>query len=379
MPKRPRRVLVITRNFPPLVGGMERLVFNAYQELRKEFQCDVISPRSSPKDLEAGSRNLACPVSPIPLFLFCAALKGVYGHLRAGYSIFFAGSGITAPLAIIFAKSFSKRSVIYLHGLDIIADSWLYQRFFVSFFRYADRVIVNSRNTARLAQEKGVPRDNIEIVHPGVDLPRERSIDVDFARAHGLEGCKVLLSVGRIIPRKGLLEFVENSLGEIIRAEPSCKLLIVGAEARQALNRERGYRKELERLVDAKSLRAHVIFSGYLEDGDLASAYSAAHVFVFPLRPMPNDVEGFGMVAVEAAAHGLQTVAFDVGGVADAIEQGVSGELIESGNYGEFALKTIELLANSKNTNTQAKCRNHATKFSWAIFGGRLRQVFNNL
>lgn len=368
------RILIISRNFPPLLGGMERLIFNAYRQLQQSFLCDVIAPYGSRTNLQESSQSRECPGNSVFLFLFCALFKGLFLHVRTDYQIYFAGSGVTSPLAVIFAKLFAKRSVIYLHGLDIVADNWFYQHIFVPFFRYADQVIVNSRNTAVLARQKGVDASRIDIIHPGVDIPPTPSENTDFVQRHGLADTKVLLSVGRIIPRKGLAEFIIHALPGIIQQQPECRLLVIRGDASHALKKSSGAIAELQQAIDTTGLNQHIILLGYADDTDLAAAYMAANVFIFPLRAVPGDVEGFGMVAIEAAAHGLPTVAFNVGGVADAVADGISGALVKPGDYLAFSAKVLEVLATPSLPHQRDACVNYARQFSWPLFGERLRQ-----
>jgi phosphatidyl-myo-inositol dimannoside synthase len=322
---------------------------------------------------------MGCPVSPVPLFLLCAFIRGLLAHRRARYRIYLAGSGVTAPLVVILARLFGGRSLVYLHGLDIIADNWLYQHVFVPFFRRADRVLVNSRNTAELAKGKGVPAQRLQIIHPGVELPGVLADGPGFIERHGLSGAKLLLSVGRIIPRKGLAAFVTQALPDIVRQVPECRLVVIGTEATQALKQSTGGMESVEKAAARVGLGNHVRLLGYVDDAELAAAYAAAAVLVFPVRPMPGDVEGFGMVALEAAAHGIPTVAFDVGGVADAIDDGVSGALVEPADYRSFARKTVEMIEATRGQAARQGCVDHAARFSWETFGDRLRAVADGL
>lgn len=374
----PARVLIVSRNFPPMVGGMERLVFNAYLQLEDRYRCDVISPNLGEAYLGPASRHLGCPTR-LPPFLVCAFGKGVYAQLRSRYRILFAGSGVTAPLVVLLARLFGSRSVIYLHGLDVIAENWLYQHAFVPLFRRADRVVVNSRNTARLAKEKGVPPERIRIINPGVELPRGLPDSTGFIERHGLSGRRLLLSVGRIIPRKGLAEFVTHALPAVVSRVPGCRLVVIGGEAGQALKKSGGGVDAVRLAAEQAGMREHVVLLGYTDDGELAAAYAAADLLVFPLRPTAGDVEGFGMVAVEAAAHGLPTVAFDVGGVADAIDHGVSGVLVEPLDYRNLAQKIVEMLKAPRDEIARQNCVDHAARFSWPAFGTALRRVFDEV
>jgi phosphatidylinositol alpha-1,6-mannosyltransferase len=97
------------------------------------------------------------------------------------------------------------------------------------------------------------------------------------------------------------------------------------------------------------------------------------------LKDTPGDVEGFGMVAIEAALFGLPTVAFAVGGVVDAIEDGRSGYLIYPGQYQEFAQIIIRYLTTPGSAVTSGACMSHAKKYSWDSFGERLRGVCKSI
>jgi phosphatidylinositol alpha-1,6-mannosyltransferase len=379
MPDGSAGILIISRNFPPLVGGMERLLLNAYRQLNGHYRCDVIAGHGSEVHLQSSSRGRGCPVNPAARFLPCAFVKGLAAGLRNRYRVYFAGSGVTAPLVVILARLFGGRSLVYLHGLDIIADHWLYQHAFVPFFRRADRILVNSRNTAELAKDKGVPAERIRIIHPGVDLPELAPDGRAFIERHGLSGARLLLSVGRIIPRKGLAEFVTNALPEIVRQAPDCRLVVIGGGASEALKRSAGAVEALTQAIASSGLSDHVVLLGNLDDAELSAAYAAADVLVFPLRQMPDDVEGFGMVAVEAAAQGLPTVAFDVGGVADAIDDGVSGELVRPADYRAFAQRVVGILATPRGDTKRRACVAHAARFSWSAFGEHLRAVVGEL
>jgi phosphatidylinositol alpha-1,6-mannosyltransferase len=105
-------------------------------------------------------------------------------------------------------------------------------------------------------------------------------------------------------------------------------------------------------------------------------AYMAADVLVFPVQEIPGDIEGFGMVAIEAAAHNLPTVAFAVGGVPDAVRDGISGALVARGDNESFARATIKFLDPRSGLRTDS--RQFAESFCWQKFGQRLRSILNS-
>jgi phosphatidylinositol alpha-1,6-mannosyltransferase len=113
---------------------------------------------------------------------------------------------------------------------------------------------------------------------------------------------------------------------------------------------------------------------GAVSEEDLRGAYDASTVHVFPVRDIPGDVEGFGMVAIESAAQGLPTVAFDCGGVPDAVADGISGRLVKAGDYAAFAAAVIDVSRAGRET-FDVPCRRFAAGFEWTSFGEKMRAI----
>lgn len=357
------RITLVSRNFPPLTGGMERLVFELYGSLLREHEVALLGPKGCDKHVESSSRFRSTAVSPTPIFLLLTLIKGVFLHRANGKpDLVIGGSGLVAPIVIILARFSGAKSILLLHGLDIIAASRLYQWFFVPFLRRADLAVCNSENTAKLAISSGVSRDQIAIVNPGAET-QAHSISHEQAKQRlDLEGKKVLLSVGRLIPRKGLAEYIVESFAELAQEHPDIVLLVAGTEPANALNRSgESVRARIEGAIAKFDLSDRVQLLGHVSDDEIANLYSAADVFVFPLIETPGDVEGFGMVAIEAAAYGTPTVAFDCGGVGDAVIEGENGILIAPGAYADFNDATLRLLQHG----SRDKAREFAAQFSW--------------
>jgi phosphatidylinositol alpha-1,6-mannosyltransferase len=373
-----KRILIITRNFPPLVGGMERLVFNIYKQLAKHYDCDVIGPPGSGASVQDNHQSYACRLHPVPIFILSAIFKGLRASSSRKYGICIAGSGLTAPVAVIVSTIRGLKSIAFIHGLDLIVRSRIYQLIFIPFIRHSDIVVANSRNTARLAEQAGIPTERIVILHPGVDMPDESQTIEEFRKRYNLEGKSLLLSAGRLIPRKGLAEFIRYALPAVARNHRDTVLVIVGSEPENALNRTDSVLNDIQSGIKEHSLEEHVLMTGRIDDNSLRAAYEEADCFIFPLREVPGDVEGFGMVAVEAAAHGLPTVAFAEGGVSDAVAEGESGFLVTPGDYEGFSRTLIKYLDDPDVMPSPASCRAFAERFNWDRFGDRLLHIINS-
>lgn len=373
-------VLHITRNLPPLRGGMERLNLHVALELAGEFDVAVVGPQGCRVFLPEPIRVDEIPAAPLWRFFAGAMLHSILAARRCRPEVVLAGSGLAAPFAWLAARCVGARLTIYVHGLDLIAEHAVFRWFWRPFIRRADLCIANSAHTAALARSIGVESARIVVVHPGVDMPDPETVQNDFRSRFDLGERPLLLSVGRLIARKGLLEFVENALPQIVAAVPDACLVVLGDELPNLLQGDSaGLGDRIRQSASALGIARNLRFIGPQDDATLAMAYRAADAHVFPVRDVTGDVEGFGMVAVEAAAHGLPTVAFAVGGVPDAVQDGVSGHLIAGGEYAQMATKLIELLRERTDTPLRGRARAFAEQFAWKHFGALLRDQIRKL
>ena len=371
------RILIITRNLPPLVGGMERLNWHMADELSKHAEVRVIGPTGSAALKPEHVSLTEAPLKPLPLFLLVTLFKALWLAIRWKPDVILAGSGLTAPIAWLASKLCGARSAAYLHGFDITVKDKLYQRLWVPTFRKIDRIIVNSTPTKGLAFAAGIPERKISIVYPGVSLPEApqpaESIQ-SFKEQHGLTDKKILLSVGRLTTRKGLREFVELALPSIVQAEPQAVLVVIGEAPKNSLGAGIQTIECIQAQAERSGVAGHIKFLGVITDKKrLATAYEAADVHVFPVRHIPDDPEGFGMVAIEAAAHGLATVAFATGGIVDAVCDGQSGALVEKDNYQQMAEEVLRCLKGSIAAN---EIKEFSADFLWSNFGRNLVKIF---
>ncbi len=338
--------------------------------MKDNHQCVLLGPKGCKAYIDPDADAVDTPVSPTPLFLGLSLLKGIWLQLfNPRPDVVIGGSGLVGPVVVLLAKLFGAKSIILVHGLDIIVDSRIYQLLFVPFLTRADLIICNSKNTARLAVESGIRQERIEVINPGVDLPKDPMPQHKAKKLLGLEGNTLLLSVGRLIPRKGLAEFISNAFVDLAAKDSNVRLLIAGSESKNALNRHgESVLEKINSAIESNGLENKIQFFGWVDDENLELLYAAADVFIFPLKETHGDVEGFGMVSIEAAAHGTPTVAFDCGGVGDAIESGKNGYLVPSGNYAEFA-RVVGKLANE---NMRQSSKAFAQKFSWKNYYRKL-------
>lgn len=377
-----KSILIITRNLPPLVGGMERLNWHIADELCKDYNVTIISHTQAQKLAPQETQCYGVPLNPLPVFLILAFFQTLWLCIIQRPDILFAGSGLTAPIVVFWSKIFRKKSIVYIHGLDIGTDNKFYNYLWIPFIRNANKVIANSTLTYDICIRKGIQKEKLDIIHPGVSYPA-RSINLKLANQlkeqYQLQEKRVLISVGRLTERKGLNEFIDLSFSQIVQAIPNTVLVIIGDTPSQSLNKNLQSKELILSTAKKHQIEHHIIFTGNISDDNiLSSFYYLADLHVFPVKHIPDDPEGFGMVAIEAAAHGTPTIAFATGGIVDAVQNHRTGYLVENKDYQDFTHKTIRFLK-EESLISQQDCQTYAEKFAWYNLNSKFEKMIVSL
>ncbi len=373
-----KKILIVTRNLPPLIGGMERLNWHLADELSKNHKIIVISHTKAKFEAPPETSFYGVRLNPLPLFLLLAFMTTFWVCLRHRPDILFAGSGLTAPIATFWAKFFRKKSIVYIHGLDIGTNNKLYNLLWIPFIRSSDQIIANSSPTYDICLKKRVNEKNLSIIHPGVSFPpqpRNEQLIQQLKNQYDLQDKKILISVGRLTERKGLNEFIDLSFSKIVKAIPNTVLVVIGDTPNQSLNKNLQSKELILSTVKKHNVNNNIIFTGNISDDDvLSSFYYLADLHIFPVKHIPEDPEGFGMVAIEAAVHGTSTVAFATGGIVDAVQHEKTGYLIENQDYQRMTDKVIEILE-KKTLISEQTCMQYAEQFAWGNLKIKLDKI----
>jgi phosphatidylinositol alpha-1,6-mannosyltransferase len=280
-------------------------------------------------------------------------------------------------LGLWLRQWFKLPFVIYAHGneiLGVIREGWPKPRLAL---QQADRVLANSQFTAELVQKVGVAPDRIDIVHPGCDVDKLRPLQPRPALREKLLGAryrsKVILTVGNLVARKGH-DLVLRALPRVRQSVPDITYLIVG---------DGPYRAQLETLASSIGVRDYVIFASQIPDKDLTEIYALGDVFVMPSRAQLEacDVEGFGLVFLEANACGKPVIGGRSGGIPDAIIDGQTGLLVNPHDQEDIALALIRLLTDSNlahRLGEQGRLR-VINSFSWPQVGERVQGILETI
>lgn len=267
--------------------------------------------------------------------------------------------------------------IVFAHGNEVLAaiqDEYPRPRLAL---QQAHRVLANSHYTADLVAQAGVNADRIDIIHPGCDIKRFRPMPAQEGFRERLLGYRardrVILTVGGLVARKGH-DMVIRALPRLREKIPRITYLIVG---------DGPYRSQLEHLAAAMGVQEHVIFVGQVPDEDLPQIYGLCDVFVMPSRDDPRacDVEGFGLVFLEANACAKPVIGGRSGGIPDAIVDNVTGLLVSPHDPEDIANALIRLLSNQDvavRMGQEGRAR-VAAEFDWQIVGRRIQKILNQV
>ena len=256
----------------------------------------------------------------------------------------------------------SAKIVLYTHGEEIsqIPYSQEAETRRGTYLRDADGVVAVSSFTRDLIMEKyGVDGSRIGLVSNGVDLARfKKPIDATTRQKLGLTAGPLVLSLGRLVPRKGFDKLLE-AWPEILASVPGAQLAIAGKGPLEADFADR---------AGAAEMQGSVTMLGHVVADLLPSLYATADLFVMPNRTMPDgDTEGFGLVFLEAAAAGTPSVAGRAGGAVDAVIDGTTGAFVDGENVAEIAETVANLLLDDVGRNALARAaKAHAETQCWA-------------
>ncbi len=333
--------LVVTNDFPPRQGGIQSYV---YELVRRQPGGSVVVYAS---DFEGSARFDAeqpFPVVRHPTGLLLptpAARRRTVEVLRAhaATTVWFGASAPLGLLAPALRRAGARRVVASTHGHE---TGWAMlpgaRRTLRTIGRHCDVVTYITRYTRdRIVGALG-SHPVLHQLAPGVDVETFRpDIDGAAVRArHGLGDRPVIVCVSRLVKRKGQDTLIE-ALPAVRRAVPDAALLLVGSGPDK---------KHLRGLAAERGVGDHVVFTGGVPYAQLPEHYRAGDVFAMPCRTRRRglDVEGLGMVYLEASAAGLAVVAGDSGGAPEAVREGETGHVIGGRDRDALVGRLVELL-----------------------------------
>ncbi len=339
-----KTVLLATLDYPPRFGGIAAYLSRVAEQL-PNGAIHVLAP----EDGDTHHRDVA---SPVPIYrrrlewrwIRPRWLPALYWtdwlRRRERPSLLLVSHLLPMGTVARLLKRFrGVEYAVIVHGMDIALamDAGGRKREEAKrVLAEASLVIANSAYTASLVAAFGIPNERVIIIRPSPAIPDAAPSAEKVAEIktrYGLDGSFTLLSVGRLVARKGFASVID-AVAAYKEKGIAMRALIVGDGP------ERG---RLERHAGIQRIADRVVFTGSVADQDLPALYAASDVFVMVPKSAGPDVEGFGIVYLEANMIGKPVIGSRAGGVADAVIDGETGLLVDPGNLAAL-IEAIEKL-----------------------------------
>ncbi len=243
-------------------------------------------------------------------------------------------------LTILSKYLLGCRTLIYCHGDDLhCAKDLVPSR--SRWFGLADKVVAANRYAAHLLTSVfGVSDSKIVLVPNGVDLAafHPGPPPASLIQHYGLAGRRVLLTVTRLVPRKGVDKVLE-ALPAVLRKFPDIAYLIVGDGPQLAA---------LQQIAQGSGIADLVKFASHIDHGRIADFYNAAEIILLPNRQEGGEADGLPLVFLEANACAKPVIGGKAGGTAEIIRNGENGLIVDGGNEAEITAAICQLLDDEK-------------------------------
>lgn len=344
------RTLIVTNDFPPRVGGIQRTLHAVAREMPAD-RVSVFAPSwAGDAEFDAGEPYEIHRAPGTFRWPGRDTLRRIERALeRSGAEAVVFGDSF--PLATL-GPVLDRRGIPYVvlaHGFDYWLSvapgvhTWL-----KASTSRAARVAVCSEAIARVVR-RGVPSHvPVSVLYPGADVERFRpDLDTgDIRSRHGIGDRPLIVCVSRLVHRKGQDALI-RAMPRILRSVPDARLLIVG---------DGPYRDGLERLA-ARAPAGTVRFAGSVSEDDLPRYYAAGDVFAMPCRSRIGgfEIEGWGSVFIEAAASGRPVVVGDSGGTREVLVDGETGLLVDGADDRAVADAVAGLLSDPTRAEAMGK------------------------
>jgi phosphatidylinositol alpha-1,6-mannosyltransferase len=332
-----KKILLLTENFPPIEGGSGRWFWELYTRLPAEniIVCTHDVEHSMSVDTSTDLKIIRMPLKcsewgvkslqGLKFYWSCfrkirkIVIEDNIDEIHCGRVIH---EGVTAWLLKLLT-GIPYRCFVHGEDIETVATSREQSLLVKLVCKRASSLVCNSYNSKNLVEKFGFTNsEKCDVLHPGVDTtkflkaPSNEAVRQRFGWG---KGKLVLLTVGRLQQRKGQ-DFLVKAMPALLQIFPNLHYAIVG----------RGEEKEhLISLIDDLELNDSVTLHTDMDDEDLVNAYQQCDIFILPNRTINNDIEGFGMVLVEAQACGKPVIAGNSGGTSETMLERETGVIID--------------------------------------------------
>ncbi len=314
------KTLLLTLEYPPTRGGVAR------------YYSGLVNHWLEPITLVSEKSELFWWLWPKWLPLLWRIGKRVK---KEGFEMVWVGQVLPLGyVALWLKKRYKTPYAVFTHGMDILLPqaSWWKKGWLKRILGQAAVVVANSEFTKSELLKLGVPEEKIVIVYPCPSLNKEQGTKNKEQASE-----KIVLSVGRLVKRKGFEKVIEI-MPRLLKRVPGLKYVVVGNGPEVT-----SYKLQVTKL----GLDNNVLILTDVGDTDLIQWYQRANVFVMPCEQLGADVEGFGLVFLEAAGYGLPVVVGRSGGAPEATQHGYGGFVIDPSSEDDLYQALLKILTDN--------------------------------
>ncbi|MCL7989114.1 glycosyltransferase family 4 protein [Sphingobacterium sp. lm-10] len=382
-------ILFVSHKYPPSTGGMEKQSFELITRMHQYAKVHQL--------VHDGSESI------IRFFrrLNCRIINVLHRHPEIRVIHF--NDGLIASLALYHRGYDHLKKVVTVHGLDVVFPFSFFQRRIIPRFNHFDQIIAVSQATAQAIINRGVHQHRVQVVSNGIDHHwsaenNTQKITALLAKHHIPSGKRYLVLLGRPVKRKGFSWFIRHVLPQL---DQKYHVLVIGPFAAKATWKERvlntlpakwrhlimlflGYpsdQQALRKLLQNPRYATRATHLGKIPSSDLQIVLSEATAFVMPNIFVAGDMEGFGLVCLEASSSGAIVFAASIEGITDAVQHQKNGFLVTPEHVPSWLQSLSFLDHNSDDIYALRKQFRDYTlaNFSWDKMAEAYFQIFHSL
>ena len=347
--------LIVTRSFPPELGGMQSLMWGLSRELSKNFMIKVFADHiEGHKDFDEQTSFSIERVGGIKLLRKYRKVQLINEYIKENKV-----DGIIADhwKSLELIKT-SKKKYCLIHSKEINHPKCSSQnKRVVSVLNNVEKVIANSQFTKNLAIELGVNGNKVIVINPGVDSVKElNKKTLDKVESILKVKNPRLITVSRFDKRKNH-EKIIMALRNLKQIYPDIVYICVGYGEEE---------ENIKKLVKELELEAQVMFFKDISNDLKNALVSKSNIFVMPSIIYKKSVEGFGIAYVEAAQYGVPAIGGKDGGAADAIDHEKTGLICDGNSLDDIYSSINSMLENKKYLELGKNSKEFVHKFQWS-------------
>jgi phosphatidylinositol alpha-1,6-mannosyltransferase len=346
--------LIITRSFPPEIGGMQNLIWGLTNELSKNYMIKVFADYQD--DHKVFDEKVSFSIQRI------GGIKLLRKYRKAQLINEFIKENKIGGIIADHWKSLellktSKKKICLIHGKEINhAKGTILNKRVLEVLNNIETIVANSEYTKNLAISLGVQQDKIVVINPGVDQVQEldkKTLDkVENLLKHKSPR---LITVSRLDKRKNH-EKIIMALRNLRQIYPDIVYICIGYGDEE---------ENIKKLVAELGLQGQVMFFKDISNDLKNSLIAKSNIFLMPSIIYKKSVEGFGIVYVEAAQYGVPSLGGKDGGASDAIEHQKTGLICDGNNLDEIYSSINLMLVNNKFIEYGKAAKENSVKFNW--------------